>query len=174
MRSLVRLFRPTAGVLCGMLVLSIGALPLRAQSATGKVQGTVLDPTGQPVANAQVSVLGTGFNVLTDASGYYFFNHVPAGTYNLRAQFIGYQPAEVQGVRVLADQTLTVNFGLSGAVTLEAIVVTAAETPIVPRDVRCRDQRAARRRHPGRDQPAAWCRGVEQLPRSLDTWGPPQ
>jgi hypothetical protein len=134
MRSLVRLFRPTAGVLCGMLVLSIGALPLRAQSATGKVQGTVLDPTGQPVANAQVSVLGTGFNVLTDASGYYFFNHVPAGTYNLRAQFIGYQPAEVQGVRVLADQTLTVNFGLSGAVTLEAIVVTAAETPIVPRD----------------------------------------
>jgi hypothetical protein len=35
---------------------------------------------------------------------------------------------------VLGDQTLTVNFGLSGAVVLEAITITAAETPIVPRD----------------------------------------
>ena len=134
MRLLVRLFRSAPGILCATLVLSIGAAPLCAQGATGKVQGTVLDPIGEPVANAQVSVLGTGFRVLTDASGYYFFNHVPAGTYNLRAQFIGYQAAEVRGVRVLADQTLSVNFGLSGAVALEAIVVTAAESPIVPRD----------------------------------------
>jgi outer membrane receptor protein involved in Fe transport len=107
---------------------------LRAQGATGKIQGTVLDPTGQPLQSAQVLVLGTGFAAVTDVDGYYFFNHVPAGMYDMRAQFLGYQPAEVQRARVLADQTLTVNFGLSGAVALEAITISAAETPIVPRD----------------------------------------
>ena len=106
------LYRAAAALLCAATLSSLATLPLLAQGATGKVQGTVLDPLGQPVANAQVMVLGTGFSVLTDESGYYFFNHVPAGTYNMRAQFIGYQPAEVQGVHVLADHTLTVNFGI--------------------------------------------------------------
>jgi hypothetical protein len=116
------------------MVASSGAVPLWAQGATGKVQGTVLDPTGQPLPSAQVLIIGTGFAAFTDEGGYYFFNHVPAGTYSMRAQFIGYQAAEVQGVRVLADQTLTVNFGLTGAVALEPIFVTAARSPIVPRD----------------------------------------
>ena len=123
-----------AKVLVAAALLAFGATELGAQGTTGKIQGTVIDPTGQPVANAQVFVLGTAFAALTNDEGFYFFNSVPAGTYDLRAQFIGYQPAEVRGIRVLTEQTLTVNFGLSGAVALEAITITAAETPIVPRD----------------------------------------
>ncbi|NIS63982.1 MAG: hypothetical protein GTO05_02320, partial [Gemmatimonadales bacterium] len=72
------------------LLLSFGASGLSAQGTTGKVQGTVLDPTGQPVANAQVFILGTSFAALTDADGFYFINFVPAGSYSMRAQFIGY------------------------------------------------------------------------------------
>ncbi len=127
-------FGRLARVLLAVAVLALGASELTAQGVGGKVQGTVLDPTGQPVANAQVFVLGTAFAALTNEDGFYFFNNVPAGTYDMRAQFIGYQPAEVRALRVLGDQTLTVNFGLSGAVALEAITITAAETPIVPRD----------------------------------------
>ncbi len=127
-------FGRLARVLLAVAVLALGASELAAQGIAGKVQGTVLDPTGQPVANAQVFVLGTAFAALTNEDGFYFFNNVPAGTYDMRAQFIGYQPAEVRALRVLGDQTLTVNFGLSGAVALEAITITAAETPIVPRD----------------------------------------
>jgi outer membrane receptor protein involved in Fe transport len=59
---------------------------------------------------------------------------VPAGVYTLRAQFIGYQPSEVRNVRVLADQTLTVNFTMARAVELGAITVTVQQNPIVPRD----------------------------------------
>ncbi len=127
-------FGRVARVLAAAALLAFGATELGAQGATGKIQGTVIDPTGQPVANAQVFILGTAFAALTNETGFYFFNNVPAGTYDLRAQFIGYQPAEVRGIRVLSDQTLTVNFGLSGAVAIEAITITAAETPIVPRD----------------------------------------
>ncbi|MGD8726569.1 MAG: carboxypeptidase regulatory-like domain-containing protein, partial [Gemmatimonadales bacterium] len=119
-------------LLCG--VLSLGASGLWAQGTTGKVQGTVLDPTGQPIANAQVFVLGTTFAAFTNEDGFYFINNVPAGVYSMRAQFIGYQPAQMEGIRILADQTLTADFRLSGAVALEAITITAAEQPIVPRD----------------------------------------
>jgi outer membrane receptor protein involved in Fe transport len=134
MRPSQRLCRIALTIILAGTLLGFSTTVVRAQGATGKIQGTVIDPTGEPLPGAQVFVLGTGFAAVTDERGYYFFNHVSAGTYNMRAQFIGYQPAEVQNARVLADQTLTVNFGLSGAVALEAIVVTAAESPIVPRD----------------------------------------
>ncbi|NIM52098.1 MAG: TonB-dependent receptor, partial [Gemmatimonadales bacterium] len=130
---LIAIRRVASGVLAAAVLL-LGASTLSAQGTAGKVQGTVLDPTGQPVASAQVFVLGTSFAALTNEEGFYFINNVPAGIYSLRAQFIGYQPAEISNVRILADQTRTVNFRLSGAVALEAITITAAENPIVPRD----------------------------------------
>ncbi len=128
-----RTFRSVLGLFAAAVML-FAASDLSAQQTAGKIEGTVSDPTGQPVAGAQVFIVGTAFAAVTNESGYYFINNVPSGTYNLRAQFIGYQPAEVQGARVFAGQTLTVNFGLSGAVALEAIVVSVAEQPIVPRD----------------------------------------
>ncbi len=127
-----RAFTPLLSLIAALFLFA--ATDLSAQQTAGKIEGTVSDPTGQPVAGAQVFILGTSFAAVTNESGYYFINNVPSGTYNLRAQFIGYQPAEVQGARVFAGQTLTVNFGLSGAVALEAIVISVAEQPIVPRD----------------------------------------
>ena len=122
----------------GFKLLALGALlaasPLWAQGTGGKVEGTVNDPNGQPVAGAQVLILGTSLGATTNASGYYFLNNVPAGVYSLRAQFIGFSPNEVRNVRVLADQTVTVNFDIQRALELGAITVTEQQNPIVPRD----------------------------------------
>lgn len=121
-----------------LLVLTVltgsAAHGLRAQGATGKIQGTVLDPAGQPLVGAQVSIVGTSLAAFTSETGYYFFNNVPAGVYAVRAQFIGYQPTQSEDARVLADQTLEVNLKLSGAVTLEAVTIVSTAVPIVPRD----------------------------------------
>ena len=121
-------------VLLAVVALAVGAQALWAQGSAGKVEGTVSDPSGQPVAGAQVLVRGTSLGAVTNSSGYYFINNVPAGTYTLMAVYIGFQPNEVRNVRVLADQTLTVNFGLQSAVELGAITVTVQQNPIVPRD----------------------------------------
>ena len=124
-------------VLCSSFALAIGIAtsPLAAQEVTGKVEGTVTDQAGAPVANAQVFVVGTSFGAVTNDKGYYFINNVPVGTYSLRAQFIGYAPSEVRAVRVLGGQTLTVPIKMqSSAVVLTGITVTAAANPIVPRD----------------------------------------
>ncbi|MFQ5551488.1 MAG: carboxypeptidase regulatory-like domain-containing protein, partial [Gemmatimonadales bacterium] len=123
-----------AKAFAAVMALSVGSTALAAQETAGKIEGTVRDPNGQPVAGAQVFIVGSSFATQTNNSGYYFLNNVPSGTYTVRAQFIGMQPAEVQNVRVRGGQTLTVGFDLQGAVALEAISVTVAETPIVPRD----------------------------------------
>ncbi|MBI4503180.1 MAG: TonB-dependent receptor [Gemmatimonadetes bacterium] len=116
------------------VTLSLGGGALLAQGTSGKMEGTVTDPAGQPVNGAQIMVMGTSFGTVTDAKGYYFINNVPVGTYNVRAQYIGMQPAEIQNVRVLAGQTMTVKFSLSTAVQIGGISVVAEAAPLVPRD----------------------------------------
>jgi len=111
------------------------AAPLAAQGNAGKIQGTVTDQSGGPVVKAQVLVVGTAYGAVTDDKGYYFINNVPPGTYTLRAQFIGFAPTELTGVRVLGGQTLTENFPMkASAVVVGGINVVAAANPIVPRD----------------------------------------
>jgi hypothetical protein len=117
------------------LMLALSAPMALAQQTTGKIEGTVTDQAGAPIGNAQVLLVGTSFGALTNAQGYYFLNNVPVGTYTLRAQFIGYAPAEVRGVRVLGGQTITTPVTMqSSAVVLTGVTVTAAANPIVPRD----------------------------------------
>ena len=109
-----------------LLLVSAGALAAQ----TGKVEGRVRDQAGAPIANAQVTIVGSAFSALTNPQGYYFINNVPAGTVALRASFIGYKRTEVTGVRVLAGQTITQDIQIeSSPVVIEELTVVAAENP---------------------------------------------
>ncbi len=122
-----------SGFLVAVLMLFAGSA---AAQTTGKIEGQVTDAqTGQPLVGAQVSVLGTNLGNLTNEDGYYFINNVPAGLQSVQAQYIGYRSFVVEEQRVLANQTMTVNFPLSTeAVALEAITVRGEANPLVPRD----------------------------------------
>jgi len=116
------------------VALGVGAGSLLAQS-TGKLEGRVRDQAGAPIANAQVIVVGTAFNAVTNPQGYYFINSVPAGTIAVRAQFIGYKSTQVEGVKILAGQTNTVDIQLEQtAVEITELTVVAQTQPLVPRD----------------------------------------
>jgi Carboxypeptidase regulatory-like domain/TonB-dependent Receptor Plug Domain len=116
------------------VALVLGAGTLLAQ-ATGKIEGRVRDQAGAPIANAQVFIVGTAFNALTNPQGYYFINNVPAGTISVRAAFIGYKSTQVDGVKVLAGQTGTVDIQLEQtAVEIQEITVVSVTQPLVPRD----------------------------------------
>jgi hypothetical protein len=118
----------------GLTLVAIS--PLFGQASTGKIQGRVTDAgTGAPIAGAQVLVDGSTLGNLTNDQGFYFINEVPAGLQNVRAQFIGYRPFVIEGQRILAGQTTTLNFELEQtAVELEAITVEGERNPLVPRD----------------------------------------
>ena len=102
-----------ATVLAALMVALVAETDLlRGQESTGKIEGRVRDQAGQPIASAQVFIVGTAFNALTNPQGYYFINNVPAGAVAVRAAFIGHSPVQVEDVRVLAGQTITVDIQL--------------------------------------------------------------
>jgi hypothetical protein len=113
---------------------------LAAQAATtGQVSGRVLLATGEPLAAAQISATNveTGFvrGTLTRADGTFSILLLPPGTYTVRATSIGYQPAQLTQVRILAGGGATANFQLQvGAVQLEGIEVVASGRPISTTD----------------------------------------
>ena len=129
----VRAIRPWAFLFA--LVIGLFAQPVVAQE-TGKVQGRVTDAaSGQPIVGAQLSVLGTRLGNITNAEGFYFINNVPAGLHDIGVQFIGYQAVTVRQQRVLAGQTITVDFKLQqSAVQIAALEIIGETQPLVPRD----------------------------------------
>jgi len=117
-RSLVR----TLGL--GVLALIVPAA--LAGQQTGTVTGSVTDAMSmQPLAGAQVSIEGTNRGALSTAEGRFVMLNVPAGTYTIRVQLLGYGAGE-QTATVTAGGTVSVDFELTQqAIEVEGVVVTA-------------------------------------------------
>ena len=126
--------RTTVALVGALIMLLLGGGAALAQ-VTGKVIGTVTDSdTGQPLVGAQVVVEGTNLGNVTNEDGYYFINNVPVGLEQLTAQYLGYQTTTNEQ-RILAGQTMTVDFQLSSEVVqAEGIVATIEREPLVVRD----------------------------------------
>ena len=121
-RPLTRRARRAALVLAILGVT--GATP--APIFTGQIAGTVRDQAGAPLANAQVFIVGTPTNALTDSRGSYRLTGVPRGRYTVRANFIGYKSKEVEHVPVDSGKTTTVDFVLEQtSVQLQEITVVS-------------------------------------------------
>src|SRR5690242_13132423 len=77
--------------LVALLMFTISAF---AQETTAGLQGTVKDPSGALVANAQVTVTGTTLigdkSVKTDSAGYYRFANLPPGSYTVTVKAEGF------------------------------------------------------------------------------------
>jgi hypothetical protein len=74
-------------------VLGASTVLLLIQAAQSSVAGVVRDgPTGQPLAEAVVSLPDLNRSVLTDSTGRYQFVDVPAGPQHLSVRRIGYAP----------------------------------------------------------------------------------
>jgi Carboxypeptidase regulatory-like domain/TonB-dependent Receptor Plug Domain len=117
------------------VALGWGASTLAAQAATGKIEGRIRDQAGQPIANAQVIIVGTAYGALTNSQGYYFINNVPAGTVSLRGSFIGYKSVELQDLRVLGGQTISADLAMEQTpFVVDEITVRSAQNVLVPRD----------------------------------------
>ena len=116
--AITRPFLPVAAL------LAFCARPAAAQQ--GEVMGRVTDKTsGQALATAQVSVVGTTIRALTGQDGRYRMVNVPAGPATLRVSYIGYATT-TQQVTVPASGSAQADFAIAqAAVGLEAIVVTA-------------------------------------------------
>ena len=112
--------------LIALFAMLLTVVPVAAQ-ATGSITGRVVDATSQrPLANAQVSIPGTGIGALANANGQYLLLNVPVGEHTVEVQLIGYG-VETQSVTVAAGQSAALNFQLArSAIELGEIVITGA------------------------------------------------
>jgi len=93
------------------LTLLLGATSAIAQQSC--IEGIVRNAqTRDPVANARVSIVGTNLFALTDDHGYYAFDNVPAGTYDVRVQVSGFQSVIFTNQQVRPGLPTTVDFRL--------------------------------------------------------------
>jgi hypothetical protein len=99
-------------------------LRLTAQQA-GEVTGRVTDKTsGQPLAGAQITVVGTTIRALTAQDGRYHVVNVPSGSPTVRVALIGYGTT-TQQVSVAPGGSATLDFSLAQVpFGLDAVVVT--------------------------------------------------
>ncbi len=97
-------------------------VPATVHAQQGTVEGRVMDAeTGDPLAGANVQVLGTQRGTTTDAEGR-FTIRVRTGTVPIRASFVGYTAAR-EDIAVEAGETAKVRFQLQPGSTLDNVVV---------------------------------------------------
>ena len=106
------------------LMLLALILPVCAFAQSGSITGTITDATtGEPLAGATVFIESLQKGSGTDLDGNYNITSVPAGTYTLTANFVGYRKFEAS-VNVGSGSTV-LNIELTlDLVGLEEVVVT--------------------------------------------------
>ncbi len=80
---------------------------------TVKIEGQVLDAeTGEPLIGANVVVEGTAYGAATNRQGAFKIMSLPAGSYTVRAEMIGYASQDKLDVLVPEDGTVGLQFRL--------------------------------------------------------------
>ncbi|MBV9678544.1 MAG: carboxypeptidase regulatory-like domain-containing protein, partial [Acidobacteriaceae bacterium] len=93
--------RRIGGALCFLVCVTAAAF---GQLYTGSITGTVKDPTGAVVPNANVTItdVGKGFNytATTDNGGIFTVKNLPPATYKERVEAPGFTPFERNNIVV--------------------------------------------------------------------------
>ena len=119
-----------ASFLGAIALLITAAAPL---PAPGRVAGWVRDQAGASISGAQVIIVGTSFATRTDANGHYQFLRVPAGSIEMEARFVGYNPLLIHGVPVAAGQLTMRDFALEAS-TVEVHTIELTDGRGTPTD----------------------------------------
>lgn len=120
-----------------MLSFMLGALlPAMGwtQSINASISGTLSDPSGAVVPNAELTLtaVGTGAvaKVATGPDGLYSFPNLPPGLYELKATAQGFRDFVQKGIEVAMNAVLRVDVRLELGAAVQTVEVTAAASPL--------------------------------------------
>src|SRR6266481_3112557 len=112
-----------------VMILTLG-VAANAQTFRGAINGTVTDPSGSSVPNAQVKATesATGIDHVTVATsdGAFAFQDIPLGQYKVTVTAQGFPPYTVDKVEVSAGTIYTLNVKLTLQSTTTTVEVSAA------------------------------------------------
>ena len=103
-------------------------------AATGRITGTVLDQTTQhPIADAQITVVGSTLSARTDSTGRFTMQRVPDGTVTLRVVRLGYRLTLKPDLFVVPGRTTQTVIALeSAAASLASVTVQGGGQSLAP------------------------------------------
>jgi hypothetical protein len=126
LRRMVAVRVLTVALVCGWLSIAASA-----QTFRGAINGSVTDPAGSSVPNAQVKAteLSTGIDhsTVTTGDGVYAFQDMPLGLYKVTVTASGFPPYVVDKIEVSAGSIYTLNIKLSLEKQSTIVEVSAAE-----------------------------------------------
>src|SRR5205807_3398618 len=128
---LFRLF--TRFVLISAL-LSLGSQVLLAQDATGRIVGTISDPSGAVVVGVHVVVTNTATHVsreaTTDSNGYYQVLSLSIGSYTVSANHKGFSAITTSANTLDINQSVRIDIKLQVGSTSESVTVETTATTV--------------------------------------------
>lgn len=114
-----------------------------AQTTTGSVYGTVMDPTGAVIAGAGVQLknVDTSATLTTKAnsSGAYVFPVVQPGRYTVTSSVTGFTSETLTGITVDANQNVNASFSLKAGAVESTVNVEAGTTLVDTRESQLAD-----------------------------------
>jgi hypothetical protein len=123
---------PRLGVLAVLAMLSAAAAS--AQDFRGRINGTVSDNTGAVLPGVTVTASSPALLQpqvqVTGADGSFRFLALAPGVYDIGFELAGFQTLKREGIRVVINQTLTVDQQMQVATLQETVTVSGA-SPIV-------------------------------------------
>ena len=109
------------------LMVAGSFLSISAQTGTGSIHGTVVDPSGAAVVNATVAAItpdGQAKTTTTSRSGYYEIKGLVPGTYTLTVSTPGFADFVQDNLNLAAGQSQLLDVSLAIAVEKEKVNVT--------------------------------------------------
>lgn len=129
--SVSRLLSRIVITLSCMLVVAFAA---HAQYRGG-IQGTVLDPQGEAIPDATITVTAkeTGLTQTTtsDANGVYSVTRLAPGLYTITAEKAGFKKQVLDDIQIIPEQVNSFNITLSVGQVTESVTVTGNEIPAI-------------------------------------------
>src|SRR6267154_1606134 len=112
-----------------LLIFSLTAVGIRAQSSTTSIHGTVTDKSGASMSGANITLTNPE-QALTrqmnsGPAGEYEFVALPPGTYTLRVEAAGFRKFEQTHLQLLVNSPATVDVKLDIEATSETVEVSA-------------------------------------------------
>ena len=116
-----------SGMLVGMMLFGLLGWTLLAGDG-GALLGTVTDPKGAAVPMAQVTATETSTSsrrtITTDGQGFYSFQNLAVGRYDLQIEATGFKPLRRTGVAIDVDSKVVVDASLTIGERSESVNVS--------------------------------------------------
>lgn len=119
-----------------------------AQYTQGSIAGTVTDPTGAAIAQADVTVInqqtGAEFKARTDGIGFFRIPSLPPATYTVRVEKSGFRTTLARDNQVAADRITRVDVALALGQVTDTVEVSGAASLVSTEEARLGDTIEAR------------------------------